>query len=183
MNSSLDLIRLQDRHHPAVTSLQVLYEEAFPAEERRSFSHLLSLLKQPDMHLYILTSKNEVAGLCIYWDLERCCFLEHLAIVPAIRGQGLGQKTMKWLLAKSNKNLVLEVERPRDEVSRKRIRFYQELLGFTLYNTFNYHQPPYQKSGQPVPLYLMSAEPFPDQKELQYVADHIKQQVYERFYK
>ncbi|RDV14964.1 GNAT family N-acetyltransferase [Pontibacter diazotrophicus] len=182
VNKSIDLLHIQDKHHPAVSALQNIYEAAFPAEERREFSQLLTLLHQPDMFLYMIASAKEVAGLCIYWQLEGFYFLEHLAIDPAHQGHGLGKHVTQWLLTRSSTKLVLEVERPVDETSQRRIRFYQDLHGFTLHNTFDYHQPPYQRGGQPVPLYLMSAEPIADAAELVQVASHIKQQVYERFH-
>lgn len=89
---------------------------------------------------------------------------------------------MEWLLTRTSRKLVLEVERPADEPSQRRIRFYKDLHGFTLHDTFDYHQPPYQKEGQAVPLYLMSSAPIADAAELAQITSHIKQQVYERFY-
>ena len=134
------------------------------------------------MYVLAIVSANEVLGFCICWQLKDFYFLEHLAIAPAHQGHGLGRKVMQWVLARTDSKLVLEVERPVDEQSRKRIRFYQELLGFALHNSFEYHQPPYHKGGQPVPLYLMTAAPVADTAELEQIASHIKQQVYERFY-
>lgn len=177
-----DLLHIKDSRHTAVPALQTLYEEAFPAKERRDFSQLLTLLHQPDMYLYVLRNHDKIAGLCIYWHLDEVYFLEHLAIAPELQGQGFGQYIMQWLLSRTNRKLVLEVERPIDETNRKRIYFYQKLLGFTLHDAFDYHQPPYQKDGQPVPLYLMTALPVADAAGLGQLAEQIKQQVYERFY-
>jgi ribosomal protein S18 acetylase RimI-like enzyme len=177
----LKLVQITYPLHPALHTLQKLYEEAFPAEERREFSQLLQLLRQPDIRFYAVMSGEHIAGLCIYWHSHNYYFLEHLAITQALRGQRLGRQVMLWLLEQANGKLVLEVERPIDEDSRRRISFYQQ-LGFTLHDTFNYQQPPYQKLGQPVPLYLMTSRPVPDENDLLYIADHIRRQVYERFY-
>ncbi|GAB3535870.1 GNAT family N-acetyltransferase [Pontibacter brevis] len=182
MNNSVELIHIRDQSHPAVPTLQKLYEAAFPVEERRDSQQLLGLLHQQDMFVYAVTAADEAMGLCIYWQLEGFYFLEHLAIAPSHQDLGLGRQVMQWLLRKTNRKLLLEVERPTDKISRKRIRFYQKLLGFTLHDTFNYHQPPYQQEGKSVPLYLMSAEAIADTAELLRIASHIKQQVYERFY-
>jgi GNAT superfamily N-acetyltransferase len=177
----LRLVQIKDPKHSALHTLQKLYEEAFPAEERREFSQLLQLLQQPDMHFYALMSGGHIAGLCVYWHLNKYVFLEHLAITPALRGQRLGRQVVLWLLQQANGRLVLEVEKPVDEISRRRISFYQQ-LGFVLHDTFYYQQPPYQKLGQPVPLYLMTAWPVPDERSLASIADNIRRQVYERFY-
>lgn len=177
-----DLLRIKDSKHLAVPALQLLYEEAFPAKERREFSQLLTLLQQPDMYLFVMGTTDKVDGLCIYWQLDGFYFLEHFAIAPELRGQGFGQYVMRWLVTRTDWKLVLEVERPVDETSRKRIHFYLKRLGFTLHDAYDYDQPPYQKGGQPVPLYLMTALPVADTADLEQLADQIKQQVYERFY-
>ncbi|MFD2999551.1 GNAT family N-acetyltransferase [Pontibacter toksunensis] len=182
MKNTFELLRNQNSQHPTVFALQNLYEESFPAKERRHFQQLLTLLSEPDMYFFAVVAAKEVLGLCIYWQLEGFFFLEHLAIEPSHQGCGIGRQVMQWLLARTGKKLVLEVERQEDEQSIKRIQFYQRLLGFTLHSDFDYHQPPYQKGGQPVPLYLMTAEPVAEAAELERIASHIKHRVYERFY-
>lgn len=53
----------------------------------------------------------------------------------------------------TNSLVVLEVELPFDEMSRRRIGFYQR-SGFTL-STLRYIQPPYFDGAQPLELHLM----------------------------
>ena len=166
---------------PEVAALQQLYEAAFPVCERREFAQLLQLLGQPAMHFYTATDEGLFVGFYIYWQLQGFCFLEHIAIVPALQGQGYGRQLMQRILRDTGPKLVLEVERPSSALSRRRIRFYQH-LGFALHAEHDYYQPPYQHGRQSVPLYLMAAPPLADPAEAAHVSNHIKQAVYERFY-
>jgi len=172
--------RITQRHAPELTSLQQLYEQAFPVQERREFEQLLQLLDEPDMHLDVAVVGTRMAGFYIFWQFESFCFLEHLAIQPDLQGQGFGQQFLQRLLREAGEKLVLEVERPGDETTRRRIRFY-EGLGFTLHPGFDYYQPPYRKGQPPVPLYLMTSPPLTDAVALAWLSRVIKQQVYERF--
>ena len=51
--------------------------------------------------------------------------------------------------------LLLEVELPEEELSRRRIGFY-ERCGFTLH-PYEYLQPPYHAEGEPFPLRIMTS--------------------------
>ena len=61
---------------------------------------------------------------------------------------------MTELLRQTGKPAVLEVEKPDDELSQRRIRFYQR-LGFVL-SPRPYTQPPYSPDRHPLELRLMS---------------------------
>ena len=61
---------------------------------------------------------------------------------------------MKQFLAFCGTPVVLEVEIPADEMSKRRIGFY-ERLGFKLDNHV-YHQPPYREGGEWLEMRLMT---------------------------
>lgn len=136
-----------------------IYEQAFPVEERRALKEQRTVLKNEQYRVlpYFNPTRTEVVGFAALWDLSTFTFVEHLAVKSSCRNQGYGAKIMKKILEFSSKNLILEVELPDTALAQRRIHFY-ERAGFCL-NTFDYIQPPYQKEGQSVPLYLMS---FPD---------------------
>ena len=72
-----------------------------------------------------------------------------------MRGKGLGSKMLKEFIgSKKSDTIILEVELPEDEISTRRIKFY-ERNGFKL-NTYEYFQMPLRKHSAPIPLYLMS---------------------------
>jgi ribosomal protein S18 acetylase RimI-like enzyme len=164
-----------------LTTIQPWYEASFPLDERRSFDELTSLLSYPDMHLCVLISESQLVGFIIYWQWDDLVFVEHLAIAPEQRGKQFGQQAMAHLFQLNSPYVVLEVERPTDEISRRRVRFY-ERQGFVL-NAFDYVQPPYQPDKLPVPMRLMSVPALTDQAAFDRLSALIKERVYERFYR
>lgn len=174
-------VRLQDSGYQHINTLEQLYTTSFPEHERRSFAQLLQLLPEPDMYVHALELDGHAVGLSIHWQFKDFLYLEHLAIAPERRGQRLGQQAMQWLLKQANSRLVLEVEPPTDEITRKRIAFY-ERLGLVHHAAFAYRQPPYLKGGTAVPLHLMTSHTPASVLELDKVAADLRQQVYERFY-
>ena len=70
-----------------------------------------------------------------------------------MRGRGYGSEALAMLIARTEQPLILEAEPPTDELTRRRIGFY-ERSGFTLYD-YPYVQPAYTADSQPVPLCLM----------------------------
>lgn len=83
---------------------------------------------------------------------------------------------MTELLKRINNPAVLEVEKPLDNISQRRIRFY-ERLGFVLC-TRSYTQPPYSPEKQPLELYLMSFGKIDLNQVFDTVASRIHQKVY-----
>ncbi|MFT2011243.1 GNAT family N-acetyltransferase [Pontibacter sp. 13R65] len=179
--SDLRFVLVRESSSRFLPAIQTLYEAAFPVEERRRFEQLINLLQEPLMHLQAVVQQNVLAGFLIYWELDNNLFLEHLAVKPQLRGQGVGQHILQWLLQLAyDKQVLLEVEKPTTNLAQKRIQFYQR-AGFTLHAHFNYQQPPYERNGQPVPLLLMSKQAI-NTTELSQMAALIREKVYEAFY-
>lgn len=166
--------------HPYLESIQTWYKEAFPVDERRQFSDLLTMLSCPDMYLCALIDQTRLVGFIIYWTLSDIIFIEHLAIDPALRGQQFGRQALNYVLEMPSQYCVLEVERPIDELSQRRIRFYKR-AGFTV-APLPYLQPPYQPDKLAVPMYLMVIPAIPTEDEFVRLTSFIREQVYERFY-
>ena len=133
--------------------IERIYTESFPPDERRDFSDVIRLLEEND-------------------DF----FIEHFAVDSSCRGSGYGATAMTELLKRINNPAVLEVEKPLDDISQRRIRFY-ERLGFVLC-TRPYTQPPYSSEKQPLELYLMSFGKIDLNQVFDTVASRIHQKVY-----
>lgn len=130
----------------------VLYERAwgilydsFPESERRQKSSFDKLLRH-EKRFHCMCEENAEALLC-YWDFtsESDCspfvYVEYLAVAKALRGKGIGGELMGDFLESTNHHVVLEVEPPVCELTRKRVAFY-ESLGLRILPDY-YMQPSY----------------------------------------
>lgn len=133
-----------------------LYVESFPASERRPLWAMLQLVRRPECHFSRIMLGETTVGMLHLWALDGFYFGEHFAIMPQWRGQGIGAQAVQFALD-TYRRVVIEVEPPRDEVSARRIAFY-ERMGFSIIAR-DYVQPQYIASLPPVPLYLMARWP------------------------
>ncbi|MDR2979981.1 MAG: GNAT family N-acetyltransferase [Bacteroidales bacterium] len=132
-----------------------LMEKVFPPVERRSKEDASQIFTTvPCYHAMGLKKDGKVTAFIAYWLFEDICFVDHLAVDDSLRGQGIGSEIMRYLVENTASTVVLEVEPPEDEISRKRIRFYEK-IGFHL-NTFSYIQPSMQPGQPEIPLMIMS---------------------------
>ena len=167
--------------HPYLATIQVWYDESFPIDERRRFDDLLDLLPCPDMHLCALAFEDQLIGFIIYWQWDAVLFIEHFAIDPEQRGKQFGQQALDEVKRIKNSSLILlEVELPTDDISHRRIQFY-ERQGFSL-NEYAYYQPPYKRGNPAIPMKLMSIPAIASQSNFDGFSQLIQERVYERFY-
>jgi ribosomal protein S18 acetylase RimI-like enzyme len=132
-----------------------LYENTFPAVERRSAENLKQVLNHNKaFEMDALMIDDGFVGFFNFWKFDDFVFGEHFAVDPKMRGKNIGSEVVQALCAKVNLPVVLEVELPEDEFSIRRINFY-ERLGFRVL-PYNYAQPHYDGSRKMLPLLLMS---------------------------
>ena len=72
--------------------------------------------------------------------------------------------------------IVLEVERPIEEMAKRRISFYQR-QGFTLWEK-DYSQPPYKPGDDFLPMYLMVHGELDCEKDFETIKKRIHKEVY-----
>lgn len=159
-----------------------LYAEAFPKSERRAFSAYETVCRnEPGFVPYTLRGEaGEPIGLFWYWETEDFVYLEHFAIEKTHRNGGLGAKILAEFMD-GHPNVVLEAEDPVDDITRRRIGFYQR-CGM-IDNGFAYENPGYWTVAMPHRLRIVSSRPmtadqcrafaegFIKQKPLAYIAD------------
>jgi ribosomal protein S18 acetylase RimI-like enzyme len=175
----LQIIPLQN-HKTHVEFSKNLYENSFPEEERREFSQLIDIYKNHKLELNIIIQENQLVGILNQWKFDEVLYIEHLAIHPEYRNKKIATKLLEEL-SKKHKTIVLEVELPTDEVSRKRIAFYQR-AGFCI-EPYNYYQPPYRKGEKAIQMHIMTKTKTPIKKEeYQTIIDIIRKKVYEKFW-
>lgn len=174
----MELIRITTPAHPHLVFIRDWYENSFPPEERREFDALVCLFPYPDMHLCALIQDGKPVGFMIYWQWSDAdvLFIEHFAIDPDRRGQQLGQKALAQVLDIPAAYYLLEAELPTDNISKRRIRFY-ERQGF-LVNDFPYAQPPYRLGNPTIPMKLLSMPVVLDTAVFQKFCRLIAERVY-----
>lgn len=133
---------------------QRLYLSAFPEQERRELNEWIRLCVDGGaFHGDMICCDGEQCGILTYWDLKSFVYVEHFALDDSVRGQGIGGQAIDALCEHVGKPVVLEVELPVDEMSRRRISFYQR-HGFSLCEN-KYIQPSYHNDGVEVELKIM----------------------------
>lgn len=162
---------------PELRIIKELYQAAFPEKERREFSDLEKLLAEDVCFIYSINTENTgYAGFCICWDLGGFAFVEHFAINPEKRGLGIGEKTLSLLKTTHKKTILLETEPPVDEITTRRVHFYQR-NGFRMLHRF-YVQPSYGINKPEVELKLMYCGEEPDSTQLDDMIRRVKKYVY-----
>ena len=124
------LKRIENTATPLFGEAMALYREAFPAVERRDEDEHARVMQKSDYHLDVMTEDGAFVGIAMYWETEAFLFLEHLATLPHLRGQGYGAETLACLKGKG-KPVILEIEPPVDVLTRRRRAFY-ERNGFAM---------------------------------------------------
>jgi ribosomal protein S18 acetylase RimI-like enzyme len=136
-----------------------LYTQAFPEAERRVYDSegelALFMASHKNMfHIDSIYIEHRWVGFISYWTFAEYTYIEHFAITESTRGSGIGNCILRSMCNEHN-NMILEVEPPVDDISRKRISFY-ERHGFRCNKYFNYRQPSYAYGLPEVEMELMS---------------------------
>ena len=170
----LHLHPIKNQASPYWDSLVRIYLQSFPIDEQRPVESIARLIEHDNrfvayaiindntdedyhpketLHTKHHTLNTPLLGLLTTWEFADFIYIEHFAIDPALRSQGYGSEALKAFIHEQGKPLVLEAEPPTDEMTRRRIRFY-ERIGLTLYD-YPYIQPAYTEESLPVELRLM----------------------------
>ena len=154
-----------------------LMREAFPPTERRTDEAQRALFAHPLYRVHTVEEDRRVLAFMAAWSLQEMTFFEHFAVDSALRSQGLGGKFLDHLLSGAPQPAVLEVELPEDELTRRRIGFYQR-HGLFLNERF-YQQLPLRPGDSPTPMFLMSFPRALSDAEFLRVRREIYRHVYE----
>jgi len=157
--------------------IENLYLEAFPDNERRTLEGLRNqFLNQKECSVDLIKGGDKLLGLCVYWNFDNFSYLEHMAVFPEIRGMKAGEKTLEILKTRLPQPVILEVEPPDEEISRRRVNFYLR-NGFYLHE-LQYIQPSYHGIAPGPELKLMSTQADISNQALSNFAQVIRVKVY-----
>lgn len=142
--------RISSPTDPCAQEWWNLYESAFPPCERRSEEHHAAALADSSFFCLHLADDTGFVGLLSYWALDFVTYVEHLAIVPERRGQGLGHQLLQLVSVP----FILEIEPVTDGLTARRLAFYESCGLVKL--TESHVQPAYQAGLPDIPLWLLS---------------------------
>ena len=172
----ITLTRITTPDSPAYRKIEELLTATFPRDEYRDLAEQrANVAGRENFHLLQACCNGKFIGFVSYWQLEGFCYIEHLAILPEVRGKGYGKFILEQL-QKCLHKIVLEVEEPVDETTTRRIAFYRR-AGFTLCN-IPYTQPPYHKGGNALPMLLMFHGWEPDSNNYEKAKNSIYKNIY-----
>ena len=152
MNSELQLVPLRSRRDPLWSDVWTLYEASFPACERWRAEAYDRAFDDRAFEADAILCGEAFAGLLFHWTCDGLHYTEHLAVSPRLRGQRIGSRALEAFCR--NRRVVLEIDPPEDEVSIRRLHFY-ERLGFVA-NPYDYVHPSYRSPFHPHRLVVMS---------------------------
>ncbi len=150
----MDFIRVTSADHPDFDRAFRLYQEGFPLHEQRTREKQEALLAHPEYRYYVIREGIAFAGILLCWEAGDFIYVEHFAIAPELRGRNLGTRALE-LLGGRDSAIVLEIDPPEDEVSRRRRHFY-ERAGFFANSRPHVH-PPYLSGHAGHPLVVMTS--------------------------
>ena len=182
------LQRINETDFPEIYRIM---QASFSDDEYRPYDEQLALFEEPEYRIYYMSaiemervsnhstgnSTMHAAGFLAVWEFESFTYIEHFAVDPVLRNSGTGSAMLQELVRKYQKQICLEVELPEDELTRRRIGFY-ERNGF-VFNEYPYIQPPISKGKSPVPLRIMTYGSAITQDTF----EEMKRVLYQRVYK
>ena len=147
-------VRIENEHSPYFARFWATYEDSFPPSERRARAAQTALFERPEFRLDAWLEGSAFLGFMAWWDFGDYRYVEHVAVSPEARSGGNGGKILRTWMNKDPRPVYLEIEEPVDDVTRRRLGFYQR-LGF-LRSEHRHIQPPYQAGFDPAPMLVLS---------------------------
>lgn len=150
---NLSLKRLTSADDPLFPACAAIYAQSFPPHEQREAASQRAIMGDGEYHYDAILLDGALVGEILNWRWKNHIYVEHFCIDPARRGQGLGRAALD-LLAGAGDTIILEIDPPVDEISRRRRRFYAE-AGFCE-NPHAHVHPPYHAGADGHALVVMS---------------------------
>lgn len=128
--------------------------QSFPSCERRDDTVQLRAMSHPDYRLCAVMDGETPVGVVGYWDAPEFVYFENFCVVPNLRNGGYGTQTLTAITNGLNKPLILEVELPVDDITRRRIAFYKR--NGMVENPYPHVQPHYRPTDPDLPLIILT---------------------------
>ncbi|MGP2656840.1 GNAT family N-acetyltransferase [Malaciobacter sp. WC5094] len=147
----LKIIDIKDKD--LFTKAWSLYENSFPSIEKRSLLEQETLMNNKIYKPLAFIEDDMIIAILFYWDFKPYSYIEHFAVNDKLRGMSYGSKILENFL-QDKKDVILEIELISDEISHKRLKFYEK-FDFKI-NEFKHYQVPFRKNQKDLELLLLS---------------------------
>lgn len=133
-----------------------LYVSSFPEHERRTLDSHVNALTNSDFHVEAAIDGDNLLAILFYWTFGGYdIYIEHIAVNPHMRGRRIGSSVLRDLAARNPRaTIILEIDPPLDETSKRRLLFYEK-LGFCD-TGFIFKHPSYRTRGRCHDLLILS---------------------------
>ena len=175
MTPDITFTPFRSRHDADWSEIWSLYEASFPACERWREEAYDRAFDDPLFAADAIRRNGQAVGLLFHWVTPDFDYLEHLAISSRLRGQQLGSLALEAFCRDNRRRIVLEIDPPEDEISIRRLHFYQR-LGFVA-NPHEYIHPSYRSPFHAPRLVVMSRPEALTDDEARRFADFIREHV------
>lgn len=175
----IEIKQVTTKDQASYAFVEELMHTAFPEQERRDTPQQREYSdNNPLFFNNIIVENDKPIGMISYWNMGDFYYIEHFAIDPAQRNGGYGKRVLESVKELLQAPIVLEVEEPTDEMSTRRIGFYNR-LEFILHEK-PYMQPPYHEGDTELPMFLMTYGAINMEEEFERVKSVIYKEVYGR---
>lgn len=131
-----------------------IYAVSFPVYEQRNHEQQLDAFRDERYNLFCQIGQEMVNSFISFWDFGEYVYIEHLAVNEKLRGKNIGTEMLTQFIEEINKTVILEIDPIIDEVSAKRLQFYQK-IGFNM-NEYKHVHPAYNPQYPPHQLLVLS---------------------------
>ncbi|OUP78319.1 GNAT family N-acetyltransferase [Erysipelatoclostridium sp. An173] len=129
----------------------------FPTKEIKEYNYMKDTFHAGLYQVLTLKDNDQIVGIMSFYQHDDFRFIDYFAIDGSLKGKGMGSKMLQYFINLDDKMVILEVEHPEDEQSKRRIAFYQR-NGLYLNNQFEYFVPPVRNLKHRLYFHLMSSK-------------------------
>ena len=129
----------------------------FPTKEIKEYNYMKDTFYAGLYQVLTLKDNDQIVGIMSFYQHDDFRFIDYFAIDGSLKGKGMGSKMLQYFINLDDKMVILEVEHPEDEQSKRRIAFYQ-CNGLYLNDQFEYFVPPVRNLKHRLYFHLMSSK-------------------------
>lgn len=129
----------------------------FPTKEIKEYNYMKDTFHAGLYQVLTLKDNDQIVGIMSFYQHDDFRFIDYFAIDGSLKGKGMGSEMLQYFINLDDKMVILEVEHPEDEQSKRRIAFYQR-NGLYLNDQFEYFVPPVRNLKHCLYFHLMSSK-------------------------